>query len=261
MLSCFCQASGIIIMTACGSERPLCTSSSSALSKRPESLVVDGVERSGRELMDALASVCRRAVRKRWFALDDDADWIWYMWGGPKSPLFGKDKIATFETSFIADKEAQKEHKNAYFELMHDAAFIRKIGGLFGCGDDVLVVNGHVPVKVEKGEQPVKRGGNAITIDGAFSEAYGDRGYTLVLRPERIELAEHAPFEGVSAAVAHGADIVPKITTIRTYPRPHRVADTDAGDDTRRTIDDLEALVRAYQEGVVREDDGRPRRW
>ena len=27
-------------MTACGSERPLCTSSSSALSKRPESLVV-----------------------------------------------------------------------------------------------------------------------------------------------------------------------------------------------------------------------------
>ena len=132
---------------------------------------------------------------------------------------------------------------------------------MFGCGDDVLVVNGHVPVKVEKGEQPVKRGGNAITIDGAFSEAYGDRGYTLVLRADRIELAEHAPYEGVPATVAHGADIVPKITTIKKYARPHRVADTQDGADRMRTIEDLEALVRAYQEGVVREDDGKPRRW
>jgi fructose-1,6-bisphosphatase III len=218
----------------------------------PLSLRVDGRELSGRDLMDALASIVRRAIRKRWFGLDHDADWLWYLWGGPLSPLFGKDKLATFETSFLADKDSHKEHKNAYFDLMHDAAFIKRIGALFGCDANVLVVNGHVPVKIEKGEAPVKRGGNAITIDGAFSEAYGDRGYTLVLRPDRIELAEHAPFEGVDAAIRHGADIVPVMTTIRRYEHSRLIRDTDEGREIQRTIADLEALVQAFQEGLVR---------
>ncbi|MFZ4573925.1 MAG: fructose-bisphosphatase class III [Phycisphaerales bacterium] len=217
----------------------------------PQTLRVDGRDLAGRELMDALGSVVRRAMRKRWFNLDADADWLWYLWGGPRSPLFGKDKLATFESSFIADKECHKEHKNAYFDLMNDAAFIRRIGTLFGCGDDVLVVNGHVPVKVEKGEQPVKKGGNAITIDGAFSEAYGDRGYTLVLEPDRIDLAEHAPFQGVEATISNGADIVPKITPVRQYPCQRLVRDTDDGRRIARRISDLDSLVRAYQEGLV----------
>jgi fructose-1,6-bisphosphatase-3 len=220
----------------------------------PAALAVDGQPRAGRDLMDALGSVLRRAHRKRWHGLDDDADWLWYLWGGPLSPLFGKDRLATFETSFVADKDAHKERKNPYFDLLHDPAFVEKIGRLFGVERRVLVVNGHVPVKIEKGEQPLKRGGNAITIDGAFSEAYGDRGYTLVLRPDRIDLAEHSPFGGVQAAVEHGADILPKVTTIREYGRARTLGETDAGAATRRMIDDLEALVRAYQEGLVRAD-------
>jgi fructose-1,6-bisphosphatase-3 len=219
----------------------------------PQSLLVDGKERSGRELMDAFSSVVRRAMRKRWFGLDSDADWIWYLWGGPKSPLFGKDKLATFETSFVADKDAHKEHKNAYFDLMHDAAFIKGLGRMFGVGEDVLVVNGHVPVKVEKGEQPIKKGGNAITIDGAFSEAYGDRGYTLVIRPDRIDLAELTPFKGVERAIEHGDDIVPHMTTVRRFAKPRTVGDTQDGELIRRKIADLDLLVRAYQEGVVRQ--------
>ena len=221
----------------------------------PLALSVDGREVSGRELMDALGSVVRRVIRKRWFGMDADADWLWYMWGGPRSPLFGKDKLATFETYFIADKETHKEQKNPYFDLIHVAEFVRKIGGLFGCGDDVLIVNGHVPVKIEKGEAPVKRGGNAVTIDGAFSEAYGDRGYTLVLKPDRIELAEHSPFSSVDAVINAGADIVPKITTIRQYAKARTVGETDEGREVVRRIDDLDALVKAYQEGVVRERD------
>jgi len=217
----------------------------------PQTLKVDGKDLSGRELMDALGSVVRRAMRKRWFGIDADADWIWYLWGGPKSPLFGKDRLATFETYFVADKNAHKEHKNAYFDLMHDPDFIRKIGSLFGVSDDVLVVNGHVPVKVEKGEQPVKKGGNAITIDGAFSEAYGDRGYTLVIKPDGIELAEHAPFHGVEAAISDGADIVPVITSIRKSASPRALRDTDEGRRIARRITDLDALVAAYQEGLV----------
>lgn len=221
----------------------------------PLALAIDGREHAGRHLMDALDSVVRRAFRKGAESLDDDADWLYYLWGGPRSPLFGKDKLATFETYFIADKATHKEVKNPYFELMHDAGFCRRIGALFGAGDDVLIVNGHVPVKVEKGEQPVKRGGNAVTIDGAFSEAYGDRGYTLVLRPEGIHLAEHAPFTSIAAVIDSGADIVPKVTMLRAYPRPRTVADTEQGVALRRKIAGLEMLVRAYEEGDLIERD------
>lgn len=221
----------------------------------PLTLNVDGRDLAGRELMDAFNSVIRRAMRKRWFGLDADADWLWYLWGGPRSPLFGKDKLATFETAFLADKATHKEHKNPYFELIHDPQFVRQIGDLFGMGDDVLLVNGHVPVKLENGEQPLKRGGNAITIDGAFSQAYGDRGYTLVLRPDRIDLAQHAPFQGVEASITTGADIVPTITRVREYPTPRSVGDTLLGNLIRGDIDDLEELVKAYQEGSVIERD------
>lgn len=237
----------------------------------PQSMRIDGREVAARELMDALAHVVRRAFRVDRRSIlrtaegdrevgtagnNPDADWLHYLWGGPRSPLFGKDKLATFETYFIADKEAHKEVKNPYFELLHDADFVRRIGRLFGCADEgegVLIVNGHVPVKVEKGEQPVKRGGNAVTIDGAFSEAYGDRGYTLVLKPDRIDLAEHNRFESVDAVIDAGADIVPTVTTIRSYPKPRRIRDTQEGRRTQAAIRDLEDLARAYDEGIVKE--------
>jgi len=221
----------------------------------PLSLSVDGRPLAGRELFDALGSIVRRAFRKRFYGIDQDADWLWYLWAGPRSPLFGKDKMTTFENYFIADKSAHIEHKNPYFEHVHDADFVRRIGRLFGCGDDVLIVNGHVPVKIEKGEHPLKRGGNCVTIDGAFSEAYGDRGYTLVLKPTGVELAEHSPFSSVEAVIDSGADIVPKMSEIRRYERPRTIGDTDEGRRTRRTIDELDALVKAYQEGIVTEDD------
>jgi fructose-1,6-bisphosphatase-3 len=219
----------------------------------PLAMRMDGRFVAGRELMDAMASLVRRAVRKGWHGLDDDADWLWYMWGGPRSPLFGKDKLATFETYFVADKEAHKEHKNPYFDFVHDAGFVRRIGALFGCGDDVLIVNGHVPVKIEKGEQPVKRGGNCVTIDGAFSQAYGDRGYTLVLKPDCVELAEHSPFSSVDQVVREGADIVPKIQTVKRYPKSRRIADTEEGRRTGVAIDALDDLIRGYQEGTITE--------
>jgi fructose-1,6-bisphosphatase-3 len=163
--------------------------------------------------------------------------------------------MATFESYFVADKDAQKEQKNPYFDFVHDAGFVRKIGGLFGCGEDVLVVNGHVPVKIEKGEQPVKRGGNCVTIDGAFSQAYGDRGYTLVLKPERVELAEHSAFSSVDQVIGEGSDIVPKIQIVKNYATPRRIADTEEGRRISETIGALESLVRAYQEGLVAESD------
>ena len=117
----------------------------------------------------------------------------------------------------------------------------------FGIGGDGMIVNGHVPVRVEKGEEPVKQGGHAVTIDGAFSEAYGDRGYTLILGPEGMSLAEHHHFESVSDAITTGADIVPKVTTLRAYDPPRSVADTEEGERIRQHIAALERLANAYE--------------
>ncbi len=215
-------------------------------------LVVDGQEHSGRALFAALDSVVRRAFRKA-EAAGPDADWLWYLWTGPRSPLFGKDRMATFENYFIEDKEARKEHKNPYFNLIHESEFCRRVAEEFGVTEDGLIVNGHVPVKVEKGEEPVKRSGSAVTIDGAFSEAYGDRGYTLILAPERIALAEHHHFESISDAITSGADIVPKVSNLRVYDPPRTIADTEAGEVVRQDIAALERLVLAYQEGALLE--------
>ncbi len=217
-------------------------------------LKVDGEEQKGRALFEALGTVIRRAFREGTVtgaAAVDDADWFWYLWAGARSPFFGKDRMATFETYFVEDKQTHVENKNPYFALMHDADFCRRIMREFGVTQDGLIVNGHVPVKIEKGEQPVKRGGNAVTIDGAFSEAYGDHGYTLILAPERIALAEHYHFESIQDAITTGADIVPKISTIRTYDHPRTIGDTDAGADMHRLCDALERLINAYENGTL----------
>ena len=216
------------------------------------SLTIDGQEHSGRALFDALDSVVRRAFRKG-EAAGSDADWLWYLWTGPRSPLFGKDRMATFENYFIEDKEARKEHKNPYFALLNDRDFCQRVAAEFGVMKNGLIVNGHVPVKVEKGEEPLKRSGSAVTIDGAFSEAYGDRGYTLILAPERIALAEHHHFESISEAITSGADIVPKVSNLRVYDPPRTTADTEEGEALRRDIAALERLVLAYQEGALLE--------
>jgi fructose-1,6-bisphosphatase-3 len=217
------------------------------------SLNVEGREYAGRALFDALNTLVRRAINEGAENVGERADWLWYLWTGMRSPLFGKDRMATFENYFVADEEARNEHKNPYFKLIHEAEFCRRVAADFGIEEDALIVNGHVPVKVERGEEPVKRGGNAVTIDGAFSEAYGDRGYTLIIAPERVALAEHHHFESISEAITAGADIVPKVTTIRTYERMRLVADTEEGEVIRRRAGALERLIFAYERGELLE--------
>ncbi|HVF68258.1 MAG TPA: fructose-bisphosphatase class III, partial [Pyrinomonadaceae bacterium] len=224
----------------------------------PLTLEVEGSERAGRELFDALDRVVRSCFRRGAERANEDADWLWYLWAGPRSPLFGKDRMATFESYFVADERAREETKNPYFRLIQDAEFCRLVARDFGAGDDALIVNGHVPVRVERGEGPVKRGGGAVTIDGAFSEAYGDRGYTLILAPERIAIAEHHHFESISDAITEGADIVPEVTDVRTYDPPRLVADTEEGERLRGRIAALEQLATAYEEGLLLEDSGPP---
>ena len=212
--------------------------------------VVDGIARSGRALFDALDVVIQRGVRERAMP---DLDLIFYLWTGPLSPCFGKDKMATFESYFVADKTTQEEHKNPYFALLNDKAFCGRVLADFGVDPERgFIINGHVPVKLDAGETPVKKSGRAITIDGAFAAAYGDKGFSLVLDPHRIYLAQHSHFDGPAAAVSQHADIVPTVSDVEIYAEPRRVADTELGDALREEIAAIEALVNAYETNMVR---------
>lgn len=215
------------------------------------SFEIDGVEHRGRELFEAFERVVSRAAaRREW----PDLDKLWYLWCGPRSPLFGKDRICTFENDLVEDKAARVETKDPYFKLIHQVDFCNRVMEEFEVDPSRgLIVNGHVPVKLEKGENPMKDSGKAITIDGAFSEAYGDHGFTLVLEPERTLLAKHHHFESVEAAVKEGVDIVPEVTTIRTWDPPRTVADTERGSTLRGRITLLEDLARAYRNHRLRQ--------
>lgn len=217
------------------------------------SLEVAGTSRSGRALFDALDSVVRRSFRRGASAVGETADWFWYLWAGPRSPLFGKERMTTFEQYFVEDKQTHREQKNPYFKLVDDPAFCKRLALEFGVAQDGLLVNGHVPVKIEKGEEPVKSGGGAVTIDGAFSEGYGDRGYTLILAPERIAIAELHHFKSITDAINTGADIVPRVATVRAYKEPRRISDTEEGTVIRLRIAALERLILAFEEGALLE--------
>jgi fructose-1,6-bisphosphatase-3 len=215
------------------------------------SFPVDGVERKGRDLFEALTLVVQRAFRER---RSSDLDMLWYLWSGPRSPLFGKDCMATFETYFLADKESHKEHKNPYFALIHEAPFCDRILAEFGVrGSHSLIVNGHVPVKIEKGESPLKKSGKAVTIDGAFSQAYGDKGYTLVLEADRTYLAQHHQFDSVISALENGTDIIPTVQVLTSFDPPRTVRETERGEHLQHSIDAVRLLIQAYRENRIQE--------
>ncbi len=207
----------------------------------PLAFEVDGEPRRGRELFDALECVVYRAVEQPTQA---DLDLLWYLWCGPRSPCFGKDKITTFERDFVADAATHAERKNPYFTKINDVAFCDRVLREFGVDPERgMIVNGHMPVKIDAGESPLKKSGKAITIDGAFSEAYGDHGYTLVLDAHGTRLALHHHFESVAAAIDDGVDIVPEIEVIREFTPPRRLCDTEQGAVLRARIALLERLV------------------
>ena len=212
---------------------------------------IDGQSVKGRAMFDAIERVVIRALENR---QQPDIDFLWYLWSGPLSPLFGKDRIATLERDFIEDKTPHHETKDPYFKLINETAFCEKVLKEFDVDPARgLIVNGHVPVKIEAGESPLKRSGKAITIDGAFSEAYGDHGYTLVLESTRTVLARHHHFESVEAAVRDGVDIVPSVEIVRSWDKPRRTGDTERGEELRCEITMLERLIELYRDNAIRQ--------
>lgn len=217
-------------------------------------MIIDGKPLCGRALFGAVEKLVLRALDRK---SQSDLDQLWYLWSGPLSPLFGKDRITTFERDFIQDAASHHETKGPYFKLIHEVGFCEKVLREFGVdAERGLIVNGHVPVKIEQGESPLKRSGKAITIDGAFSEAYGDHGYTLVLESDRTILAKHHHFDSVESAIRDGVDIVPSISVIRAWDQPRRMADTERGQRWRCEISLLERLIEAYRNNELKEQEG-----
>jgi fructose-1,6-bisphosphatase III len=211
------------------------------------SMAVAGRRYAGKALFNAIEREVYRLVERPSTA-QDDLDLFWYLWSGPQSPLFGKDRITTFERDLIADSRTHLETKNPYFRLIHEAWFCEKILAEFGVDPvEGMIVNGHVPVKVEEGESPLKKSGKAVTIDGAFSRSYGDHGFTLVLEPRRTFIATHHKFESMETAIEQGADIVPSRTVVRESDQPRRVAGSQRGRQLRFSIDRLKQLIEAYR--------------
>jgi fructose-1,6-bisphosphatase-3 len=224
---------------------------------RYQPVSIDGVETRGPKMFGAFTRVIKRAFRAGPEVAENDRDWLYYLWAGPRSPLFGKDKMTTFETYFLGDHATHVETKNPWFRWIHNHAFCDRVAREMGVPEDGLIVNGHVPVKVEKGESPLKDGGNAVTIDGAFSEAYGDRGYTLILSPESDILAEHHSFPDPETAIRENIDIIPSMHELRRHSPPRVVNDTEKGRAIREMISALEALMDAYTQGLLLERNDR----
>ena len=222
--------------------------------------VFPGQTLSGRKLLHKIGMRVRTAYQKdaepeeREYAMD----YFLYLWCGPDSPLFDKSKMATFERYFIAEKETHKERKGNYFMLRDNEAVVDSILDAFDVkGENRHIINGHVPVHVANGENPIKANGKLMVIDGGFSEAYhketGIAGYTLVYHSRGFQLVQHEPFASAMDAIRTGRDI--KSTTQIIEMSSHRmlVADTDKGVELNKQVADLEELLYAYRHGIIKE--------
>ncbi|MBS5131186.1 MAG: fructose-bisphosphatase class III, partial [Lachnospiraceae bacterium] len=183
---------------------------------------------------------------------------MWYIWLHPNSPLFGKDKMATFERYFLAEKDTHKENKNPYYEFLENEEAMNRILTDFGLDTKTShIVNGHVPVKRKDGESPIKCGGKVLVIDGGFAKAYqketGLAGYTLIYNSYGLILAAHEPFESLEAAIEKESDIHSDTFLVKRAAQRKLVANTDIGLELKEQIKDLEQLLDAYRSGKIAE--------
>ena len=220
-----------------------------------------GKEYSGKALFDILETYVRKA-----FFSDDrlerqkGSDIMWYIWTAPYSPLYGRNKMATFERYFIDDDDMKIEKKNFYYDYINKPECAQRILEEFGLHDKRdHIINGHVPVHRLRGESPVKCDGRVIVIDGGFSKAYrrrtGIAGYTLIYNSYGLTLTAHEPFESPETAVRDERDIVSRREAVEVLDKRILVGDTDVGIKMKEKIADLKHLIAAYRSGEIAERD------
>lgn len=222
-----------------------------------DEVIVDGEALSGKAYLDALDAKVRSAFYAKPGTSEHESavDYFWYLWAGPKSPLFGKSKLSTFERYFIADKDTHVEVYNPYYLHVKNRSTCEIILRQFGLDPaHSHIVNGHVPVKEKEGESPIRGEGLLFVIDSGISKAYqrqtGFGGYTLIYNSHHLALAQHKPYAQIMENPRQSA---PKVRIVENMPRRVLVADTDTGAQLRERIGHLEDLLSAYREGTIKE--------
>lgn len=221
---------------------------------------VKGEKLKGKQLLDKIEQVLRAPFNydtpreDRLYA----TDFYWYMWCGPDSPLFDKSKMATFERYFLKEKSTYHEEKGYYYELRNDENVCDMILDEFGVeGKHRHIINGHVPVRINKGETPIRANGKLMIIDGGFAKSYhattGMAGYTLVFHSRGFQLVKHEPFTSAEEAIKSGTDIVSTTEIVELTQNRMRVRDTDKGKILQAQIDELTELLYAYRHGIIKE--------
>ncbi|MGH2077335.1 fructose-1,6-bisphosphatase [Aerococcus urinaeequi] len=220
---------------------------------------IHGRSYAGRELLDQFEKAMRQAFAAQGPNEDEnpDLDYMWYIWQGEGSSLFGKTKMTTFERYYIEDAETHHEPKNIYYTLRNDKECAELILSEFGIRPDRgHIVNGHTPVKERKGEDPVKADGKLLVIDGGFSKAYqpttGLAGYTLLYNSFGMLLVSHQPFSSIEDAVEHETDIVSTRRIIDKELERLQVRQTDVGVKLEDQVVQLKKLLHAYRNGTIR---------
>lgn len=221
---------------------------------------IDGRTYEGKSLLDRIDRIARKAYFGKRSAEDvrSALDYMWYLWCGPCSPLFDKDRMTTFERYFVADKSTHRETKGAYYRHMEDPAACRMILEAFGLDPGPShIISGHIPVRSGKGESPIKADGKLLMIDGGFSKAYqaqtGIAGYTLIYNSHGLYLVQHQPFEASLQALEEGREIISTRLAVETAPRRLTVRDTTGGKELLVQIEDLKRLLQAFRTGQIKE--------
>lgn len=222
---------------------------------------IGGKERWGKEFLDYAEKTARKAYYdkpgspERQFGMD----FLWWLWAGRNSPIFGRDRMTTFERRLIKEEDAWTEPKNCYYTFYQDPAVCEMLLKEFGLeGTHCHIINGHIPVKTKKGESPIKGGGKLIVIDGGFCKAYqptsGIAGYTLIYNSHNIRIVSHQPFAGRQEAILYNHDIANDSLIFERMESRVKIAQTDIGRTLQAQADDLRRLLEAYKSGAVTED-------
>lgn len=228
---------------------------------------VCGQKVSGKALMERVERIIRDAyygdtspeTPKQKHEFSPALDYMWYLWCGPLSPLYNKDKMTTFERYFTPFEELEKEQKGAYYTLANNRETCEFILHEFGLNPEVSkIINGHIPVHTLKGESPMRADGLRLVIDGGFSKPYqaktGIAGYTLIYNSHRMELVAHSPFQGREESARTGADIQNTTLLLDFSNRRLHVKDTNRGKALAAQVEDLQKLLCAYQHGILKEN-------
>lgn len=225
-------------------------------------MTIDGIDYKGKNLLDKLERIAREGYfnTTNLKAKQNGMDIMWYLWCGPDSPLYGKGRMTTFERCFIDNTELYKEEQSYYYQWRDEEPTCNKILEEFGLNSNTShIVNGHVPVKVTKGESPIKAKGKLLVIDGGFAKAYqkqtGIAGYTLTYDSWGLKLTSHEPFESTIEAIEKEKDILSTTVVLERAIQRKRVEDTDIGKNLKYQICDLKMLLNAYRQGIIKEQE------